>query len=209
MRQYPSIPPAVHHIGQPCVAFYKLDGSNLRFEWSKKAGWNKFGTRERLFDQTDPVFGTAIEIFKQTYAEDLEQVFKKEKALRNCQSIIVFAEFVGERSFAGQHREEDTKEVVLFDVNPHKQGILGPREFLDYFGHLKTAKVLYQGNMTPGFINEVKESKLSGLNDEKVHEGVICKGGSGHKVWMCKIKTTAYREKLKETYADSWQQYWE
>lgn len=209
MKYYPSIPPAVHHIGQPCIAFYKLDGSNLRFEWSKKAGWHKFGTRERLFDHTDPIFGTAIQIFKETYGDSLEQVFKKEKSLRNCQSVIVFAEFLGPRSFAGQHREEDKKEVILFDVNPHKQGILGPREFLDLFGHLKTPTVLYQGNMTPGFVTQVRESALPEFNDGNVHEGVICKGGTGHKLWMCKIKTDAYRNKLKETYADSWQQYWE
>jgi hypothetical protein len=37
MKQYPSI---AHYddsiLGTPMVAFNKLDGSNLRFEWSKK-----------------------------------------------------------------------------------------------------------------------------------------------------------------------------
>jgi hypothetical protein len=42
--------------------FDKLDGSNLRFEWKRKGGWYKYGTRHRLFDATDPGFGSAIEL---------------------------------------------------------------------------------------------------------------------------------------------------
>lgn len=41
--------------GQHCIAFDKLDGSNLRFEWNKKQGWYKFGTRNRMFDRSDKV----------------------------------------------------------------------------------------------------------------------------------------------------------
>lgn len=204
MKQYPSIPPAIHHIGQPCIAFYKYDGSNLRFEYSKKAGWYKFGTRERLFDKTDPVFGSAIDLFTNTYGQDIENIIKNDKQLRNVSSIICFAEFFGSRSFAGQHHNNDPKELVLFDVNIHKKGILGPSEFINYFGHLKIAKIIYQGNLTQGFINSVRNNEISDLN-----EGVIAKGGSGHNLWMCKIKTLAYKEKLKQVYTDKWQQYWE
>jgi len=43
---YPSIRgPAFEQLGQPCVAFHKYDGSNLRFLWQEAKGWFRFGTR--------------------------------------------------------------------------------------------------------------------------------------------------------------------
>jgi hypothetical protein len=43
-----------------------------------------------------------------------------------------------------------------------------------------------------------------------VVEGVVCKGGSGGvDVWMVKIKTYAYMERLKQAFADRWEEYWE
>ena len=41
-----------------------------------------------------------------------------------------------------------------------------------------------------------------------VAEGVVCKGGTGGAdVWMAKIK--AYMDKLKQAFADYWENYWE
>ena len=42
-----------------------------------------------------------------------------------------------------------------------------------------------------------------------VAEGVVCKGESDGKVWMAKIKTNAYMQRLKEAFADKWEDYWE
>ena len=43
-----------------------------------------------------------------------------------------------------------------------------------------------------------------------VGEGVICKGGrGGTDRWMAKIKTYAYLERLKRTFAERWEDYWE
>lgn len=157
-----------------------------------------------MFDKSDPEFGSAIEIFNNTYAQDLESIFKKDKTLRNAQSIIVYMEFFGPNSFAGQHKPEDPKELMLFDVNVHKQGILSPNQFLDIFGHLKVAKVIFQGNLTSGFVNQVRNGEIEGLR-----EGVVAKGYNGpHKLWMCKIKTLSYLEELKKRYAN-WEEYWE
>jgi len=44
MKSYPSIP-GKHTNGIPLTVFDKLDGSNIRAEWSKKRGFYKFGTR--------------------------------------------------------------------------------------------------------------------------------------------------------------------
>lgn len=204
MKSYPSIPHVKGYHNQPCTAFYKYDGSNIRAEWSKKRGWYKFGTRTRLFDQTDEVFGGAIELFKNTYGSDLEKVFKDNKTFKGADQVMAFCEFFGPKSFAGQHDPADPKQLVLFDVNIHKKGLLDPRQFTETFGHLKVAEVVYQGILTEEFEQQVRSGQIPGLV-----EGVIAKGGTGHKIWMCKIKTDTYREKLKKQFADQWEKYWE
>jgi len=204
MKEYHSIP-GVQMYGEPCFAFYKYDGSNIRALWNRKSGWCRFGTRHRLFDKTDEIFGGAIDLFKETYATDLENKFRREKSLRNIQEAIVFCEFFGPNSFAGLHHTADPKELVMFDINIHKNGIMPPKEFIDTFGDLKIAKLVYQGNLTREFERQVREGEFSDLD-----EGVICKGYKGkHKIWMCKIKTNKYLQKLKDKYADKWQEYWE
>lgn len=204
MKQYPSIPHVTGFHGRSCAAFYKYDGSNLRFEWSRKSGWYKQGTRTRLFDHTDEVFGSAVELFHETYASDLEKVFLSDKLIRSSKAVMVFCEFFGPSSFSGQHLEQDPKELVLFDVNIHKRGFMSPNDFMDTFGHLKIAELIYKGPLTKEFEQQVREGIIPGLN-----EGVVCKGGEGHDRWMCKIKTNAYREKLQTVYADGWKQFWE
>jgi hypothetical protein len=42
-----------------------------------------------------------------------------------------------------------------------------------------------------------------------VKEGVVCKGGSGPDLWMVKTKTTAYLERLKQSFGERWEDYWE
>lgn len=54
MKQYPSINGQISY-EFPVYVWDKLDGSNIRAEWSKKNGFYKFGTRERLLDSTDKV----------------------------------------------------------------------------------------------------------------------------------------------------------
>lgn len=201
MKAYPSIRGSRKHIGQPCVAFYKYDGSNLRFEWSKKRGWHKYGTRRRLFDEADTMYGPAITTFKETLAEDIEKVACDEYKNEN---VIAFTEFFGSKSFAGQHDLTETKKLALFDINIHKKGLISPMEFVKNFCHLEhAAKVIYEGNLNQTFVDDVRNGKYD------LNEGVVAKGGTGHKMWMCKIKTHAYLERLKEVFADGWKQYWE
>jgi len=179
----------------PCIGFNKLDGSNLRFEWSKKQGWHKFGTRRRLFDHTDPDFGSAIKIFKDTLASGLEDVFR-DKLYKNAGRYIVFCEFVGPSSFAGWHDPDEPKELVLIDVSVHQRGMVLPRDFVKHFGHLRSAEVVYQGNFTKEFIQDVRNGEYP------VKEGVVVKGVKGgkgvHGLWMSKVKTKAWLAKLKE-----------
>ena len=209
MKQYPKIPNTKDaegrkHFGDFCFAFYKYDGSCLRFEWSKKRGWFKFGTRRRLFDQTDKDFGCAIEVFMQNHAEDLERVFRDNKNYNRFDKFVVFAEFFGPNSFAGLHKVNDPKELRIIDVAQIKKGIIGPKQFIKDFGHLNIAELIYQGKMTGNFTQGVRDGKYP------VDEGVVCKGGEDHKLWMMKIKTTDYLKRLKEVFqGNEWKNYWE
>lgn len=202
MKSYPSIPSikVAGKYGESCTAFYKYDGSNLRFSFSPKKGWRKFGTRTRLFDRTDPDFGEAVDLFLNNFGTKLENIFKSEKLFRNSEEILAFCEFFGPNSFAGRHLASDKKELVLFDINIHKKGFISPREFYTIFEpQVKTAEVVYRGPLSKEFEAQVRTGTIPGLN-----EGVIAKGGSGHDLWMVKIKTDAYLQKLRERYEESW-----
>lgn len=203
METYPSITGPNRAPRKPCIAFYKYDGSNLRFEWTKKSGWVKYGTRKRLFDHTDEQFGEAIAIFHRDLAEKLEAIFKKK--YRDMQKLTVFCEFLGDNSFSGQHEDEEHR-LVLIDVKFHKKGYIAPREFVNVFcrelGDL-AAEVVYDGNLNEQFIQDIREGKYD------VFEGVVCKGGDGHKLWRCKIKTDEYKIKLQAMYGARWHEFWE
>lgn len=202
MKSYPKIQGSSKAPKQQCIAFYKYDGSNIRVEWQRKKGWCKFGTRKRLFDESDEIFGEAIPLFHDTMAKDIEAVLKKK--FRDDNPVTVFMEFFGPNSFAGQHESNDQKELVLFDVNLYKKGLISPRDFVKYFNTTtNSAKVVYEGNLNEEFIKDVREGKYD------LDEGVICKGGKNHDLWMCKIKTNAYLKRLKETFHDKWEDYWE
>ena len=209
MKEYPSISAYTgKHLGEQCIAFDKFDGSNLRWEWSQKQGWYKFGTRRRLFDKSDIEYGCAIDIFNNKYAQPiLDVVLKMNKKTEN---IIVYTEFFGPHSFAGQHdiqrlgvESNDPKDLVLFDVNISKKGFVSPFDFVEKFGHLHIPQIIYQGELTEEFVQNVRK------DDFKLKEGVIIKGGESHKLWMEKVKTHNYLDRLKEKYKDNWKEFWE
>jgi hypothetical protein len=198
MKAYPTIPGPSKSPQGPCIAFYKYDGSNLRFEWTKKRGWWKFGTRKRLFDANDPEYGGAIQLFQDTYADGLAKVFHDNKNYRGVETVTVFCEWFGVSSFAGYHDWQEPHEVMLIDVEVYKRGIVLPSDFVKDFGHLKIAEVVYRGNFGPQFVQDVKEGKY------KVAEGVVAKGvilgkkkSPQHGLWMSKVKTLWWLNELK------------
>jgi hypothetical protein len=214
MKTYWSIDGPSKAPRQFCYAFAKYDGSNIRAEWSKKRGWYKFGTRKTMIDSTDTIFGPACDPFKQKYGDDLEKVFKTEKLFVGTQNVVAFAEFFGPKSFAGMHfPDDDKRDIVLFDINLHKKGMLGPKEFIDHFGHLKIAELLYTGNMNDELIEAVRKETMpleSAFEIKtEIPEGVVCKGDKGHDLWMCKIKTERYKTELKKRYVMDWEKFWE
>jgi hypothetical protein len=211
MLQYPSIL-GVKKLpkGFPCFAFYKYDGSNLRFEWSQKKGWSKFGSRTQLIDINNEIFGKGIEIFQNQMADIIIERIKYfyPKQFKSIERITVFAEFYGENSFAGTHFVEDMKDLKLFDVFLFKKGFLSPERFIEVFGDWdKSAEVVYTGKLDDEFIEKIRYNTL----DIKLNEGVICKGSSDkiqfktlNQVWMTKIKTFDFINKLKCKFPATW-----
>jgi hypothetical protein len=199
MKTYPKIDYFTEgFFGDTVWVFDKLDGSNLRMEWNRKRGWYKFGTRTQMINVSDSNFGQSIPIFMEKYSDNLEKVFRKEYS--NVESIVVFCEFLGENSFAGQHIHNDKKDVVLFDVNLYKKGFIHPKDFIDNFGHLHIPKLIYKGEYNNDLIKDVRN------NIWNLKEGVICKGSRKTKgdqiIWMTKIKTIEWLNKVKDLYGE-------
>jgi len=213
MKSYWSIPGPSKGHHEKCHVYAKYDGSNLRLEWSKKRGWYKFGTRKMMIDQSHPIYGNAIDLFLDKYEKDLDHIFKSDKLFYNVRNVVVFAEWFGSKSFAGQHFPDDEKDIVIFDVNLHQKGFLDPKTFNTVFDGLKVAEEIQECNFGPALIENVKKENISIESMFKIKpeipEGVICKGGKNHKLWMCKIKTERYKNKLKDFYEEDWEKYWE
>ena len=172
--------------------FDKLDGSNIRAEWSKKRGFYKFGTRHHLLGADDPMLGPSIELITKKYGDDLSHRFKELK----YESAVAFFEYIGPRSQFGHHLIDDPHDVVLIDVNPYKIGILDPDRFVASFGDLDIPKVLHVGPIDQTFIDSVYADELAGIT----FEGVVCKGKAARNTdvpVMFKLKTKKWLDALR------------
>ena len=187
-----------------CIAFAKLDGSNIRVKYTNKKGFNLFGSRTQNLDGNHPFLCQAVPIFRSQFEDKLVNAI--EDYWPNEREVVVFGEFFGPRSFAGWHEPDDPKEFVLFDIMiGHKnRKFLLPQEFIKVCNkhQIKYPAVIHEGNLTDQFIKDIKEGKYLGIN-----EGVVCKGTAktgAHRgnVWMCKIKTQAYIDKLRNKFGD-------
>lgn len=207
MIEYPSIQNSSKAPRKKCIVFEKMDGSNFRAKWTQKRGFDVYGTRTQLIDETTPMWGEMVTVFKSDAEEKFHEYFKK--YFKNEREIIVFGEFLGENSFAGRHEQEPHK-IVFFDVlvgNKNRKFML-PQEFMKIqkYVFVDIPRVIYTGNLNEELIKQVR-------NDEfNTPEGVICKGteyvgNASGGVWMAKIKTQAYLDKLKARLGDEWEKY--
>lgn len=198
MKKYNSIPYWNKGIfNSDCIAFDKLDGSNFRAEYSKKKGFYKFGTRNIMIDDKDENFGKAIPLFLNKYNETLSKVFVDK--YKKVENFVVFAEYVGENSFAGWHDPNDKMDIILFDVNQYKKGVISPYEFLKNFGHLHIPEIVYEGKYTEELIENVKNGVYI-LKEGVIAKGLINTKKEGEAIWSCKIKTNEWLQKVKEKF---------
>ena len=183
MLHYPKIPGSRNAPDGRCVAFEKYDGTNLHWDWDRDFGWHAFGTRRDEFNLTDAGIGIVHPTARASAAvrrgvprhlgRGLEHVFRDHPSYTGFQSLKAFTEFLGPNSFAGLHKEDDPKELRLFDVWAEPFGMVGPQQFVADFGHLPIARVVYEGRLTGKFAEDVRAGKYG------VAEGVVCKGGHG------------------------------
>jgi RNA ligase len=209
---YPKISDSKNCPLKRCVAFEKYDGTNLHWVWDVELGWYAFGTRRNRFDFDEmgitqfnaehPGLEAAPALFRANFAAHLDAIFRESQRYKGPE-VTVFTEFFGPNSFAGMHKQDDPKQLILFDVQSNSE-LVAPEQFIQDFKGLKIAQVIYRGKLTGQFIEDVRHGKY------QVAEGVVCKGGKdASDLWMVKIKTNAYRQRLQQAFQKNWEQYWE
>ena len=204
MTEYPSIEKwSSKFYGKHIFAFDKCDGSNMRFEWNRKLskksrftfGFKKFGTKtERIMNTSNP-FYDGVSIFQAHHAEDLDKIFIDNKRFRGIDQITVFAEFYGRDSFAGQHNWKEEHYLKIFDINLYKKGFLPPAEFYDIF-YINIPNLVYSGEFNEQFVKNIENNKYN------LKEGVVCKGMHNGKLFMFKIKTQEWLDKVRKLYGE-------
>lgn len=202
---YPKIPSPANCPLKKCIAFEKIDGSNLHYLWNN--GWVAFGTRRNRYNFNEkasfcndhPKLAESI----LSFIEKLMPLLSDRLKELNIDKAIIFTEYAGEKSFAGQHIESDSsKHHTLIDVEVNGK-ITPPSDFISNFIGLPLPKVIYQGKYTGQFVEDVRNGKYP------VNEGVVVKGIVDGKVYMTKIKTNAYLQRLKEKFKYDWEDYYE
>ena len=200
MIEYPSILHAGKAPHHQCIAFEKLDGSNIRVKYTRKRGFCQFGSRTQMLDESHPILGGSIVYFSNNLAEKVEQIVTDK--WKNEREVMLFGEWFGPHSFAGYHEKTDIEnglmKLVLFDcmVSHKNRKFLLPQEFIKIFGSvIPIPTVVYEGNLNDEFVKDVRAGLFP------VDEGVVCKGcertgAARGNVWMAKIKTQAYLDKL-------------
>lgn len=200
MIEYPSILQAAKAPRQRCIVFEKLDGSNWRCKYTRKRGFCQFGSRTQMLDESHPILGGSIHYFSNNLAAAVEKIIKKNWP--NEWEIMLFGEWFGPNSFAGWHDPEDIKtnqmKLVLFDcmVSHKNRKFLLPQDFIKLFrGVVPIPDIIDDCNLSDQLIKDVRAGMYP------VDEGVVCKGcertgAARGNVWMAKIKTQEYLDKL-------------
>jgi len=190
MKTYPTIPKDIRR-DLTVYVFDKLDGSNIRCEWTRKSGFNKFGSRRVLINEQTRILGEAVTLLREK-EKDFDSILRKNR-IDKC---TLFFEFFGENSFAGNHTDEEHT-VSLIDIDVFKRGVLPPSDFIKMFdGKVETAALIDHRKINLKFIESVQNGILEGMT----FEGVVCKARNPKKTLrpvMFKIKNYAWLNKLK------------
>lgn len=187
MKVYQSIDKKVIS-GQPIYAFDKLDGSNIRAEWTPKGGFSKFGARRRLLDRNEHPLGEAVRLIEEL-TDDIARRLKKERV----EKATCYFEFYGDNSFAGNHEDEPHR-VILFDIDFFKKGLIPPKDFIKITDGLPVPEMVHYGNANSDFIRAITNGTHPGVTGE----GVVCKYLDKKITRMFKVKSAAWLSRLKD-----------
>jgi hypothetical protein len=211
---YPKIPSSLNCPLRNCWAFEKYDGTLIHVIYNPQLGWfDSFGTRRDSFSFDEDGFkqfhNAHPELFNLVGIDELwdqdgklAEYLSNEPRFSSRQEIMFFAEYFGPNSFAGSHDPKDKMQLVILDVQVDG-ALLPPDQFITLFQDFPIAKVVFKGRFTGQLFSDVRNGKYD------VKEGVVVKGVVDGKVYMCKIKTNEYLQKLKETFKDKWKEYGE
>lgn len=173
------------------IGFDKLDGSQIRVKWTENKGFHDFARRKGLLDDSNPVLLEAPDLIKRDW-NFLNTVFKEFGWTRT----LVFFEFLGENSFAGNH-EEERHLTRLIDISIHSKGLVDIKE-LTAMDAVGGARVLHEGPVTLETIEAIANGKLKGMT----FEGIVFKRNNRKGVrQMFKSKSNAWYNKVKEKYS--------
>lgn len=188
MQQYPSIEKKIIK-DLDYYIFDKLDGSNIRVEFSLKKGFDKFGTRHKLMSDESGILNRSKDLIL-NYEEETHNIFKKNK----WQSGTLFFEFYGKNSFAGFHEEDDDFKVSLIDAHISKIGYLNPKDYIRTFeDKIEMSSFLKVGKFNKTLLEQIQNGDMPGVT----FEGVIGKAFLKNKHFRVKVKNKEWIEKLK------------
>ena len=201
-------------LGEEVFAFDKLDGQNLCVKYSpKRKAFEMFGSRKRVFDETDEQFGNAVKWFKTSvYPEVLSDKVKansgKKGLFQGVDEITFFFEWYGEHSFAGVHDTNDDLKLALIDINLKKKGYIEPKYLNDIFysdDRIISPELIYRGKLTKEFINDIQENDWTQPDCKypTVKEGVVVTRSTmlkGQRLPKAKFKTKWWYTELYKKY---------
>ena len=167
---YPKIPDSNTGLLNKCIAFEKLDGSNMHWVWTLVDGWTHFGTRRTQFNLNRD----GVQEFRWQHGELHAAPDLFNERLRDrlttylCQTpyrfhtVTIFTEFHGPNSFAGNHDFHDgvnnTQTLTLIDVAMGKK-IIPPEQFINDFEFFGIPKVVYTGKHIGQLVEDVHKGK--------------------------------------------------
>lgn len=198
MKQYPSISSFIQR--RISVNVYdKIDGSNIRVEWTKKRGFHKFGSRKQLLAGDQGLISKAPSLLL-AYTERLENYLT---TCLHAERAIVYFEFYGENSFAGSHEIADNHKLVVLDIELYKRGFIHQDEYLRMAQNYDIPIPYFIGKhiIDHDFEEMIRNGKIGSF------EGVVCKSIHARdkhgKPIMFKIKNQAWIDKVKAKFANN------
>ncbi len=199
MKQYSSIGTydyRDHTSREGIYVFDKLDGSNVRCEVDKKGNILQYGKRHGLLDDQTPFLIEAKDLIAAKYGPHFKDLMSKNK----WEFATFYFEFLGKSSYCGRHFDEP-HDVVLFDIDVYKKGVLPPDVFVEVTKVLHTAKLLCITTLDVNLYNKVFNDQVDGVT----FEGVICKGPIDKKTkkpFMVKLKTSKWYSMVRERFSE-------
>src|SRR5271157_1612669 len=152
---YPKMPDTLNCPLKQCVAFEKYDGTNIHWTLQPDEGWLEYGTRrDRFWINT-----SGIASFEQAHPElaGIHKLWDQDSKLERClmdspkyntaKEIVVFTEYFGPNSFAGQHQPKDKMQLIILDIQVDGK-FIPPEQLVEDFRQFGVARVVFQGKFT-------------------------------------------------------------